>query len=58
MDATHILFRVYKAYQPGGLAERRHTLAQLTSTSMAKTPQEAVAALRLWKRQAQRAEEL
>jgi hypothetical protein len=58
MEATHILFRVYKAYQPGGLAERRHTLSQLTSTSTAKTPQEAVAALRLWKRQAQRAVEL
>ena len=32
MEATHILFRVYKAYQPGGLAERRHTLSQLTSS--------------------------
>lgn len=30
MDAPSILFRIYKTYQPGGLAERRHTLSQLT----------------------------
>ena len=58
MDATNILFRIYRTYQPGGLAERRQTLSQLTSTSVAQTPQAAVQSLRLWKRQAQRAREL
>eukprot|EP00435_Cladocopium_sp_Y103_P069220 s75_g32.t3 len=58
MDATSILFRIYKTYQPGGLAERRHTLSQLTNTATAATPTEAVASLRLWRRQAQRAAEL
>ena len=58
MDAASILFKVFKTYQPGGLAERRQMLAQLTDTTKASTPTEAVASLRLWKRQAQRAAEL
>ena len=58
MDAASILFKVYRTYQPGGLAERKQMLQQLTTTSPARTATEAVSALRLWKRQAQRALEL
>eukprot|EP00435_Cladocopium_sp_Y103_P019170 s4393_g4.t1 len=58
MDATSILFKIYKTYQPGGIAERKQTLAQLTATTTASTPAEAVATLTLWKRQFQRAQEL
>ena len=58
MDATNILFKIFRVYQPGGLAERRHTLSSLTNTTVAKTPQAAVQNLRLWKRQSQRAKEL
>ena len=58
MEATHILYKIYKTYQPGGLAERRQMLAQLTDTQPAQTPAQAVASLRHWKRQAQRAVEL
>ena len=58
MDAPNILFKIYKTYQPGGLAEKRQVLAHLTSTQPATNPVEAVSALRLWKRQAQRAKEL
>ena len=58
MDAASILFKVYKTYQPGGLAERKQMLQHLTTTVVAKTPSEAVSALRLWRRQAQRAVEL
>lgn len=58
MDVGNILFKIYKTYQPGGLAERRQMLAQLTGTRAAATPSEAVGSLRLWKRQAQRAAEL
>ena len=58
MDAPSILFKIYKTYQPGGLAEKRQVLAHLTSTQPAANPVDAVSALRLWKRQAQRAKEL
>ena len=58
MDAANILFKVFKTFQPGGLAERKQMLSQLTTTAAAKTSQEAVNALRLWKRQSQRAAEL
>ena len=58
MDAASILFKVFTTYQPGGLAERRQMLSQLTETAPATSPSEAVASLRLWKRQAQRAAEL
>ena len=58
LDCANILFKIFKAYQPGGLAERRRMLSQLTETSAAKTPAEAVQSLRHWKRQAQRAAEL
>ena len=58
MDAASILFKIYRTYQPGGLAERKQMLQQLTTTRAARTATEAVSALRLWKRQAQRAVEL
>ena len=58
MDCVNILYKIFKTYQPGGLAERRQMLAELTVTGAAKTADEAVASLRLWKRQAQRAQEL
>ena len=57
-DAPNILFKIYKPYQPGGLAEKRQVLAHLTSTQPATNPVDAVSALRLWKRQAKRAKEL
>ena len=53
-----ILFRVLKAFQPGSLYERSQTLAALTGTAQAADPQEAVDALRLWRRQLLRAAEL
>ena len=53
-----ILFRVLKAFQPGSLYERSQTLAALTGASQAGSPQEAVDALRLWRRQLLRAGEL
>ena len=58
LDAPNILFKVYKTFQPGGLAEKREMLAQLVATKAAQAPSEAVEALRLWKRQSKRAMEL
>eukprot|EP00434_Breviolum_minutum_P014564 symbB.v1.2.012841.t1/scaffold887.1/size155094/8 len=58
MDSVNILYKIFKTYQPGGLAERRQMLAELTVTGAATTASEAVASLRLWKRQAQRAQGL
>ena len=58
MDVPNILFKVFKTFQPGGLTERKQMLAELTTTTPSRTASEAVAALRLWKRQAQRASEL
>ena len=53
-----IFFKVLKVYQPGGLHERSSTLAALTASREASTPQEAVEELRLWKRQWLRTKEL
>ena len=47
-----------RTFQPGGLLEKSRLLEDLTTVPVAKTPQEVVAALRLWKRKASRASEL
>ena len=58
LSTAGILYRVFRTYQPGGLSERSRLLEDLTTPSPARTPQEAVNALRLWKRKANRAAEL
>ena len=58
LTTTGILFRIFRTFQPGGMAERSRLLEDLTTASGTKTAQETVAALRLWKRKASRAAEL
>ena len=53
-----ILFRVLRAYQPGGHQERSLLLHELANPKGCKDPSTALMALRLWKRQRCRAEEL
>jgi len=36
MDSVNIPYKILKTYQPGGLAERRQILAELTVTGAAK----------------------
>ena len=58
LTTTGILFRIFRTFQPGGMAERSRLLEDLSTASGTKTAQETVAALRLWKRKASRAAEL
>ena len=58
LTTAAILFRVMRAYQPGGLIEKSRLLEDLTMVPTTKSAQEVVAALRLWKRKASRASEL
>ena len=53
-----ILFRVLRAYQPGGHQERSLLLHELSAQKGCKDPSSALVALRLWKRQRSRADEL
>ena len=53
-----ILFRILRVFQPGGHSERSILLHDLASPKGCKSPGEALTALRLWKRQRSRAEEL
>ena len=58
LTPQEILFRILKAYQPGGVAERSQVLQALTTTRPAAGAAEAVDMLRLWRRQLLRAQEL
>ena len=53
LTTAAILFRVMRAYQPGGLIEKSRLLEDLTMVPTTKSAQEVVAALRLWKRKGQ-----
>ena len=50
LTTTGILFRIFRAFHPGGMAECSRLLEDLATASSTKTAQETVAALRLWKR--------
>ena len=53
-----ILYKILRCYQSGGWAERSSLLTDLTATKAMKDAASAASALRLWRRQKQRAIEL
>ena len=58
LSVPGVLFAILKRFQPGGLAEKTYTLSELTATTQAVSPTQAVQKLRHWKRQQTRALEL
>ena len=56
LTATHIMFKLYCLYQPGGQAEGASLL--MTDQKMAQTPSELASNLRQWIRLLSRSEEL
>ena len=58
LTSASILFRILCIYQPGGSTERAHLLSQLVSPDISRTHKEAIASLRKWTQNLQRAREV